>query len=201
MHDDKSQWRRTQRRAGLLAAALAGAGLLITACSSGPASPGVAGGTSPAASSSGGSAKTSALAYSQCMRSHGLSDFPDPNSQGGIALSAGPGSDLDPNNPRFQAAQHACGSLLPAHNLTPAQQAQMRSANLRYAQCMRSHGISGFPDPNAQGQLQVKAQPGSNLDPNNPRYQSADKACRHFEPGGGIGGSLSQSGTGGGSGS
>ncbi len=52
------------------------------------------------------------LAFSACMRAHGLKDFPDP-SNGGIQLHSGPGSDLDPNNPIFQKAQPACQKDLP----------------------------------------------------------------------------------------
>ena len=52
------------------------------------------------------------LAFSQCMRAHGIHDFPDP-SGGGLRLHAGPGSDLDPNNPTFQKAQQACQKYLP----------------------------------------------------------------------------------------
>ncbi len=88
---------------------------------------------------------------------------------------------------------------MPAQSpLSAAQQAAMKAGNLRYAQCMRAHGISDFPDPNSQGQLQIQARPGSDLDPNNPRYRSANTACQHFEPGGGKGGSLNSSGGGGG---
>jgi len=52
------------------------------------------------------------LAYSACMRAHGIKDFPDP-SNGGIQLRVSPGSDLDPNNPTFQKAQQACQKDLP----------------------------------------------------------------------------------------
>ena len=52
------------------------------------------------------------LAFSGCMRAHGLKDFPDPTS-GGIRIHVGPGSDLDPNNPTFEKAQQACQGLLP----------------------------------------------------------------------------------------
>ncbi len=57
-----------------------------------------------------------ALKFSQCMRSHGVADFPDPTAQGGrisISIKAGPGSDLNPNSPQFQAAQNACQHILP----------------------------------------------------------------------------------------
>jgi hypothetical protein len=47
------------------------------------------------------------------MRAHGIKDFPDPTSQGGISIKVTPGSDLDPNNPQFKAANAACQHLLP----------------------------------------------------------------------------------------
>jgi hypothetical protein len=52
------------------------------------------------------------LAFSACMRAHGLKDFPDP-SNGGLRIHVQPGSDLDPNNPTFRKAQQACQGLLP----------------------------------------------------------------------------------------
>jgi hypothetical protein len=63
-------------------------------------------------------AQAQALKFSQCMRSHGLADFPDPvfhSSGGGISISikAGPGSDLTPSSPAFQAAQKVCQKLMP----------------------------------------------------------------------------------------
>jgi hypothetical protein len=61
---------------------------------------------------------------------------------------------------------------------------------------MRAHGISDFPDPKADGTLQINATPGSDLDPSNPRYQSANGACKRYLPDGGTGGSLSTSGAG-----
>ena len=52
------------------------------------------------------------LAFSACMRAHGLKDFPDPTG-GGIRIHVSPGSDLAPGNPTFQRAQQACQGLLP----------------------------------------------------------------------------------------
>ena len=58
-----------------------------------------------------------ALKFSECMRAHGVTDFPDPQSGPGggirIQIRRSPNSDLNPYNPKFQAAQQACGSLLP----------------------------------------------------------------------------------------
>jgi hypothetical protein len=56
---------------------------------------------------------------SQCMRAHGIRDFPDPSASGGIRLGgssapgAGSSTDLNPDNPAFQKAQTACQKLLP----------------------------------------------------------------------------------------
>jgi hypothetical protein len=52
------------------------------------------------------------LAFSACMRAHGLKDFPDP-SNGGLQIHVQPGSDLTRNNPTFQKAQQACKGNLP----------------------------------------------------------------------------------------
>ena len=57
-----------------------------------------------------------ALAYSQCMRSHGEPDFPDPSFSGGgvgFHIGGGPGSTLDPGSPIFQKAQKDCQADLP----------------------------------------------------------------------------------------
>ena len=179
------------RRAGLLAAALACLALVAAACSS-PAKTGT--GAGPAH----GSARQSELAFSRCMRAHGISDFPDPSSHGGIALNGGPGSDLNPSSPQYQAASSACKSLLPPRRpLSPAQQAAARAQALRYSRCMRAHGITDFPDPNSQGQLQIQAKPGGDLDPHNPQFQAASKACVHYMPGAGLGGKFSTSTSGG----
>src|SRR5712664_774403 len=50
-----------------------------------------------------------ALAFSQCMRDHGITDFPDPQTTGdgdvGVQINGGPSSTLDPSSTAFQAAQ------------------------------------------------------------------------------------------------
>jgi hypothetical protein len=66
-------------------------------------------------------AEAAALAFSKCMRSHGVPGFPDPTfgSGGGISIritghaGAGGNNGLDPSSPIFQKAQRSCGSLLP----------------------------------------------------------------------------------------
>jgi len=166
--------------------------LLVVACGGGGKSPGVAqigSQTSTTTAARQGSDKDVALKFAQCMRQHGVADFPDPNSSGQIAIQAsgGPGgSDLDPNSSTFQAAQEACKAYSP-EGASPAQKAENRAAMLKYSQCMRSHGISDFPDPTGRG-LQIRATPGGDLDPNSPAWQKAQEACKKDMPGGGKGG-------------
>ncbi|MES1248373.1 MAG: hypothetical protein ABUS54_11960 [Actinomycetota bacterium] len=62
-------------------------------------------------------AEASALAFSRCMRAHGVPDFPDPQfdtSGPGFGIKiGGKGNGLDPSSPIFQAAQRACQKDLP----------------------------------------------------------------------------------------
>jgi hypothetical protein len=59
-------------------------------------------------------AKKRALANSRCMREHGI-DFPDPqfDENGGAQIKIRGGGELDPDSPKFKAAEKACRSTLP----------------------------------------------------------------------------------------
>src|SRR5919198_4919961 len=103
-------------------AVAAAAGVLVAGCGGG------GGSNSP----SGAGTKKSALAYSHCMRAHGVSDFPDPNANGQIQLEAGPGSDLSPDSPVFTKAQQACKSLESAMAASPSQQRKDYAQALKF---------------------------------------------------------------------
>jgi hypothetical protein len=68
------------------------------------------GGRPPAVSAS---RRAAMLRFSQCMRAHGRTNFPDPTfgSNGGVRLSLRPASGLDPSSPAFKSAQAACASV------------------------------------------------------------------------------------------
>jgi hypothetical protein len=57
--------------------------------------------------------KEDALAHSRCMREHGI-DFPDPtfDAEGGARVRIGGGSKLKAEDPKFKAAEEACGDLM-----------------------------------------------------------------------------------------
>jgi hypothetical protein len=169
--------RTSSPRTGLIVSALLALVALATACAGGSSGPGVAGqgaASSPSASPSG-DLRDAQLAYAQCMRDHGISEFPDPEPGGGIAVVGEPGGELDPNNPRFQAADEACQSLLPPP--AAGEEEQSRAEGLRYARCMREHGFPDFPDPNAEGGIDLDLDQNPALDPSNPRFQEANEAC------------------------
>jgi hypothetical protein len=170
------------RRAAPVAGVLMALALLTAACSSagssGPAVASVSSSASP--SSSTGSTRASALAYSRCMRAHGVTDFPDPGADGHITL---PGRGAHAQSPKLAAAQQACQSLLP-----PAEKARNgpdRTQLLKYARCMRAHGVSNFPDPSADGGLTLDP---TVVNPNSPQFKAAQQACKSLMPGGGSGG-------------
>lgn len=118
--------------------------------------------------------------FSACMRKHGVTNFPDPNSQGVISISSGMG--IDPNSPTFQSARTVCSKLLPnGGQPTPAQIAQMQQKLLAFSVCMRAHGVKDFPDP-SNGGLQLSVHPGSDLDPSNSTFQKAQQACQKILP-------------------
>jgi hypothetical protein len=182
-------------RARMLAAG-ATLALLFAACSG--ASPSTNGVASLPSASAGAAVQASAtptpnasdqyaqiLAYSQCMRAHGITDFPDPQAGAGggygLQIRVHPGSDLDPNSPKFQAAQTTCQSLMPAPKPGQAgnQEANKQQA-LAFSQCMRAHGVTNFPDPqfNSNGGVTLGGGPNSGIDPNSPTFQAAQQACQ-----------------------
>jgi hypothetical protein len=164
-------------RSAVVASVVCGA-LVTTACSTGAAHPGVAHlttTTSTSSPTSSGSAKapTSALAHSECMRSHGLPDFPDP---GPIHIDVRTHPDLDPSSPAFVAAQKACVSLEPAGSTGNTVSPQLQAAALAYSACMRSHGFPKFADPVFDNGGEHVAING--IDTDSAQFQNADKICQ-----------------------
>ena len=184
------QARAWARRIAVLAVLVTATAVSLAGCGGGPASPaGASNGSASPAGASGGSSRLAqalakALSFSRCMRAHGLTGYPDPREAGGqitMTVHVGPGSKLNSHSPWYQAAQNACRSFSPAGNLTTAQKAAANARALKYSRCMRSHGISSYPDPNGQGTLVVQA--GGGIDPSSPQFQNAQKACQSLDSG------------------
>jgi hypothetical protein len=124
------------RQAGVLAVT-AGLVLLTAACSSSPSS------SDTASHSGSGTSKfvSDELAFAQCVRAHGVPEYPDPNANG----QEPPSTKNLTDNPRFPAAQAACNHLISSDF---SAQFRTDTANyVKFAQCMRGHGVPNFPDP------------------------------------------------------
>ena len=198
-------------RLALIAAGIAGLGLLVAGCGSGKG-PGVAaigtttaGDTPPATGSGSGSGgagsgsstggatlsiaggkgnRSSLMRFSACMRSHGVPNFPDPNAQGVISVSTNSGISKDSS--QLRAAQQACRKDLPnGGTLTPAQQQEARAQALAFSACMRRNGLPNFPDPQfgSGGQVEMRVGSSSGLSKNSPQFQHAVAACQKDIPG------------------
>jgi hypothetical protein len=202
-HGDREPPARPPRRPRL--AALVGAlalSLAVAACAGGGGTGGVAslGGatqtTSGSNASRGKDFKQAALEFARCMRRHGI-DMPDPQFSGNKItqeIKGRPGGAKGPDDPKFTAAQQACQQYLPngGQPIRPNPQEQQRL--LRFARCMRQHGID-VPDPGASGGIVIKGGP-STAKPDEPKFTAAQQACQQYLPDGGKGGTLMSSGGG-----
>jgi hypothetical protein len=208
--NDRSEAARGLARAAFLTAALVVLGVLAAGCGGNSPTGGVASlsshaskastTSSTAAGSTGGgesSPGSQAVAYAECMRSHGVPNFPDPKvSTNGNEVKVAIG--VNPSitgNPHFKSAQQACNKLLPGggpgegptHQITPQEQ----SRYLKAADCVRSHGVPNFPDPTfSGGGVHIEHQ---GLNESSPAFKAAVHACESLIPGGVHGGSGSSS--------
>lgn len=167
------KWRWT-RRGGPLAAAIVAIGLLA-GCGG---SSGVSTQNGSASSKQQDSAQV--VRYAQCMRAHGVTGFPDPTSRGALTLDK-----TTVESPQYRSASQACRSLAPAGSqnggtVSPQVQAQA----LRFARCMRSHGVSNFPDPSTSGPGGPVGLSISRSVHDSPASRSAEQACRSLFGGG-----------------
>jgi len=123
----------------------------------------------------------SALAYAGCMRSHGVSSFPDPDGTGEIP-KAQVVSARKANPARFDAANAACRHLLPSggNGETPAQLAADWSQFRAFARCMRRHGVANFPDPTNRSATDRRPSfdiAAAGLDPSSPQLRAKAQQC------------------------
>lgn len=95
------------------------------------------------------------IKFADCMRTHGVSNFPDPSAGGGIQIPDG----VNPKAPAFQSAQTACLKYLPGGGPGRGHASEQRKLEmLKLARCMRAHGLPSFPDPTATAPSPAAAQ-------------------------------------------
>jgi hypothetical protein len=127
--------------------------------------------------------------FAQCMRDHGMVDFPDPDPTGSTSFSLEGGADAQQ---KFEEASKACEEFAPGAGGEPhaVDQATIDKAR-QFSQCMRDHGLAEFPDPQTEGGG-IRVELGGGLDPNSAAFKAAQEACKDLvpEPPGGSGGEM-----------
>lgn len=174
-------------RTSVLSLALLGGGVLAAACGGGTPISGVAsvGSSTDTTTPAGGAGNSgpppsptlakAQLAYSKCIRTHGVPGFPDPQAGGGFARGSLDG--IDQGSPQFLAAEKDCASEAKAADMAPptkAQQEAHMTVMLKITACMHAHGYPNFPDPTATGGFAISV---GTLDMSTPRYAAAAKLC------------------------
>jgi hypothetical protein len=179
------------RKASLLGALLATT-TAIAAC----------GGSSPTKTTASTAVhKNESLKMAECMRTHGVPDFPDPTSGGGFSVQASAnggnasvtvdGRKLNVSGPAFSTAMNECGKYGPqGPALSGAQLARIKQGALKMAACMRTHGVPNFPDPKVTagpGGHGIAVQIGGpgvgnagNANPSSPAFARAQTICQKF---------------------
>jgi hypothetical protein len=159
-------------------AAVVGLTLLAAGCAGSPSSHVAQIGTTATRSSTSGHSpagsarENGGLAFSRCMRSHGVSQFPDPDSSGAIPKVTM--EQLGVSGSRFQAAQSACAHLLQS---TTTQVQQTLSGMLDFARCMRSHGVRNWPDPTTDNTGQAVFDLRGQINPDTPQMDAKSGRC------------------------
>lgn len=138
--------------------------------------------------SSGGSGgskadfREAALKHARCMREHGVNvPDPKPGPDGGMRLEmrAEAGDKL-----KVERAEEACRKYLEdvrPPELSPEEEREFREQALKHARCMRENGID-MPDPTFGEGGRVEQRLGSDVGPDNPRFEAAEKECAKYGP-------------------
>ena len=178
--------RRLRLRAVLLPPGLVGLSLLVSACGGSPGSQVARLGSTTTNISNTNSQpavparQRGAVAFSRCIRSHGVPNFPDPDSNGSLPAGA---KQIARDNPRFQPAQAACHDLLPNSALPTGRPSQpelrkLEGDALRFSRCMRAHGVPTWPDYTIRGGIPIFDLHQTSIDPNSTQIVASQASCQ-----------------------
>jgi hypothetical protein len=157
------------RRSATVLTLAVGAAVALAACGS----------TKPVSHRTAGFNKQYAAA--RCMRNHGLTDFPDPRSDGGNTVSQSPGSStitvagIAFSGPAFDHAEKLCDPLGLAAGRPRISEQQKRKL-IAFAECMRRHGLRQWADPQFPPGGGIM-QGGGPYNRDDPKVESAATAC------------------------
>lgn len=180
---------RSLRRVATTLLIATGVSLVLAACG-GPAQSGVAQlgttttqvrSTSPSSASS--SQVGEALAFARCMRSKGVTNFPDPNVNGEFSKTTM--AQLESSNSHYQSASQSCVHLFPGlsgKSPSQTQDQQISNDEAKFVRCMRTHGVAKWPNPVLQQGRLVFDSEAVGIDPNSPRIAAKMQACDYVFP-------------------
>jgi hypothetical protein len=142
-----------------------------TASSSGTAS---STGTASSGADKKLTARDKAVKFAECIRAHGVRDFPDPNEKNQFDY----GVSVTPEV--WTRATTACKDLQPPGTLSAERTPKQQSAALRFAQCVRANGVKDFPDPvNGEPLINTYKIPSSNRAGGMAILNAAIQKCRN----------------------
>jgi hypothetical protein len=165
------------------AAATAVLALLAAACGTSPSSTGSDGALNRGGSANTQSVNSQPLAFSHCVRSNGVPNFPDPNSSGVWPKQQVEGA---ASNPEYPAAVRVCGHLLPDGGPgvapSPAVDQEIKNDMTKFALCMRSHGVPKWPDPTLDQGRSVFDPQAAGIDTNSSQISATMQECERVFP-------------------
>src|SRR3954451_689308 len=117
-------------------------------------------------------AQEKAVKFAECMRANGVPHFPDPDSKGASNFG------VDVSREVWLKAIDACKALKPPGALSSKRTLKQQAASLRFAQCVRDHGVKDFPDPvNGEPLIDTYKIPSSNKPGGMPVLNAATHKC------------------------
>lgn len=118
-------------------------------------------------------ARDKAVKFAECIRAHGVSDFPDPNAKGDVTY----GVSVSPAV--FKKAVDACKDLEPPGALSSRRTPKQQAGSLKFAQCVRDNGVKDFPDPvNGEPLVDTTKIPSTSTGNGMTVLNAAMQACR-----------------------
>ena len=119
-------------------------------------------------------AREKAVKFAECIRAHGVSDFPDPNAKNDFEYGVSVSETV------WTRAVTACKDLQPPGTLSSKRTSKQQSATLRLANCVRANGVKDFPDPvNGEPVVDTNKIPSSNRPGGMTILNAALQKCRN----------------------
>ena len=133
-----------------------------------------------AASPTASSNEHAAMELAKCMRANGHPNFPDPvkDDQGRWIFPTDAIGDWQPAEACRPLVRDWKIAFSDEKTVTPEDATKLRE----YAACMREHGLGDWPDPDADGNVELPDRLRVLVDNEDPAFTAAHQACRSHLP-------------------